>query len=181
MALVPPATPDQLDPETRRQLERLTDEHGHLELLRRTYAHFPAALGGVDSMYRKGMGSGRLPRLLRELVFVAASEERGDGYCAEAVTEDIADRFGLVRDRIDAMARGVVSEALSEAESDLVSYARKVARAPYKMVPADIARLTDHGWETPDIVEALTIVCTAGYMSTLSQTLHLEDDLVTAH
>ena len=181
MALVPSATPDQLDPATRRQLESFADEHRHLELLRRTCAHFPAALGGVDRMYESSMASGRLSRLLRELMFVAASDERGDRYCAEAVTDDIADRFSLDRDSINAMARGEVGGALSDAEAALVDYARKVARAPYKMVPGDIARLTEHGWETPDIVEALTIVCIAGYMNTLSQTMHLEDDLVTAH
>ena len=180
MALVPPATPNQLDPATRRQLESFADDHGHLELLRRTIAHFPAALGGVDSMYQRSMASGRLPRLLRELVFVAASAERGDRYGAEAVTKDIARRFELDRDAIDAMARGEVCEVLPAAEAALVGYARKVARAPYKVVPGDISRLTENGWETPDIVEALTIVCIAGYMSTFSQTLQLEDDTLTA-
>ena len=180
MALVPPATPDQLDPATRRQLQSFADEHGHFELLRRTVAHFPAALGGVDSLYERSMASGCLSRLLRELVFVAACAERGDCYGAEAVTDDIAGRFGLDRDAIAAMAHGEVCEALSEAEAALVDYARKVARAPYKMVPGDIARLTENGWETPDIVEALTIVCLAGYMNTFSQTLQLEDDIVTA-
>lgn len=80
MALIPYPEMDQLDPEVRGPIEAFSKEHGRPTLVRWMLAWFPPALKGIDTLYHPMMTSGKLPRQLKELIFVAASNERGCHY-----------------------------------------------------------------------------------------------------
>lgn len=80
MALIPYPDVEQLPPEVRAQIEHFTQEHGRPSLVRLMLAWFPAALQAIDAQYHPIMETGRLPRRLKELLFVASSNRRGCFY-----------------------------------------------------------------------------------------------------
>ena len=75
MALIPYPDPDELSPDVRASIEHFTQEHGRPTLVRQMLAWFPPALRGIDGLYHPMMTEGRLTRKLKELLFVAASDE----------------------------------------------------------------------------------------------------------
>ncbi len=80
MALIPYPDPDEMDPAVRKDIDHFAKEHGRPTLVRMMLAWFPAALRGMDELYHPMMTTGKLPRRLKELLFVAASNQRGCFY-----------------------------------------------------------------------------------------------------
>lgn len=80
MALIPYPQLDSLAPEARAQIEHFSQEHGRPTLVRLMLAWYPPALKVIDTMYHPFMTEGRLPRKLKELLFVASSNARGCFY-----------------------------------------------------------------------------------------------------
>ena len=72
---------------------------------------------------------------------------------------------------------------MSDSERVLLAVCRKVAAAAYRTVTADIDRLTEAGWGTQEIVEALTVVALSGWMNGIASAVGLDagDALVAAN
>jgi uncharacterized protein YciW len=68
------------------------------------------------------------------------------------------------------LAMAASGEGRSDAETCLLTWARKMATTPYKVVERDIERLHTAGWRDQEIVEALTAVSLSAYMSVMSLT-----------
>jgi uncharacterized protein YciW len=71
------------------------------------------------------------------------------------------------------VAMAASGEGRSDAETCLLTWARKMATMPYKVVEEDRERLHGAGWRDQEIVEALTVVSLSAYMSVMSLTLKL--------
>lgn len=171
MPLITPLPPGSVPAETAAQLAAHADEHGHFEALREAFAYFPAALQALDNQYGLIIGQGRLDRGLRELIFACAASARGDGYLARAMAAQAAAHGFAGADAVLAMAAS--AEGRSDAETCLLTWARKMATVPYKAVGEDVERLHSAGWGDQDIVEALTVVSLSGYMSVMSLALKM--------
>ena len=171
MPLIPPPPSGSIAAEAAAQLAAHADEHGHLAALRGAFAHFPAALKALDNQYDLIIGQGRLDRSVRELIVACAASARGDEYLARAMAGQAA-AHGFA-DADSAVAMAASGEGRSDAETCLLTWARKMGTTPYKVVEEDMARLHGAGWHDQEIVEALTVVSLSAYMSTMSLTLKL--------
>ena len=171
MPLMSPLPRDSTSAETAALLAAHADEHGHFAALREAFAYFPAALRALDNQYDLIIGQGRLDRGLRELVFACAASARGDDYLARAMAAQAAAHGFTGTGAVLAMAAS--GEGRSDAETCLLTWARKMATTPYKAVERDMERLHSAGWRDQEIVEALTVVSLSAYMSVMSLTLKL--------
>jgi alkylhydroperoxidase family enzyme len=59
---------------------------------------------------------------------------------------------------VQAIVAGKLDEAdLTDAERALLAYVTKVTEAAYRTTPEDVQLLRDHGWNEPQIAEAVYI------------------------
>ena len=174
MTRVPAASEQTPTAAAANQLADRRDAHAHFADLREIYAHFPESLRAVDIMYELMIGQGVLSRDLRELVFAAASDARGDHYLARAMCEQAADHRGVSADEAYSICRLEPGATCSEGEHALLAFSRKAAEVPYKMIQRDVDEVLQAGFSNRGLVEALTLVCLSGYMNVMSLSVGLD-------
>jgi uncharacterized peroxidase-related enzyme len=177
MALLSYPDDADLPDQVRAEIQSFEEAHGRASLLRRMMAWFPPLLTAAEHIYEPCYGNGRLPRELKELLFVAASHERGCHYCAGGHSRFLVAEYGYQREDVEALREGKPVDGVTEADLALIEFVRKATREPHKTVEADITKLRHLGWDTPEIVEALATCMIAAFTNTMALTLHLEDDI----
>jgi uncharacterized peroxidase-related enzyme len=131
----------------------------------------------VDALYHPVFTTGKLERRLKELLFVAASEQRGCFYCMGGHSRLLVHAFGYSRDQVEQMRTGAETEGLDPDERALVVLAKKVADDSQPVTDDDIAAARRHGWSDDEILEAITAAAQSMWTNTIAQSLHLEDDV----
>jgi uncharacterized peroxidase-related enzyme len=165
----------------RAEYESGRNRFGHFDRLRRVLLRVPAAFRAADGMYGLIMEKGLLDRELKEAIFVACAAVRGCGYGLAAHGGWLIEHAQLSPANLESLARGEDLGRHSHSERALLAFARKVAAAPYRTVERDIETLRAAGLDTPEIVEALTVVSLSGWMNGYADALGLnETDAVEA-
>jgi len=177
MALIPYPELETIPTEVREHIEHFARDHGRPTLLRWMLAWSPPASAAVDALYHPVFTTGKLERRLKELLFVAASEQRGCFYCMGGHSRLLVQTFGYDQDQVERMRTGAEAEGLDEAERALVLLAKTVADDSQAVTVEDIATARDHGWGDDEIVEAITAAAQSMWTNTVAQSLHLEDDV----
>jgi uncharacterized peroxidase-related enzyme len=177
MALIPYPELGDIPDDVRTHIEHFARDHGRPTLLRWMLAWSPPASAGVDALYHPVFTTGRLERRLKELLFVAASEQRGCFYCMGGHSRLLVHTFGYAREEVERMRLGEGVERLDESERVLVILAKKVANDSERVTKEDIDAVRSHGWSDDEIVEALTAASQSYWTNTIAQSLHLEDDV----
>jgi uncharacterized peroxidase-related enzyme len=177
MALIPYPRIQDLPTETRRHFERFTAEHGRPSLLRWMLGWSAAASEAMDRLYNPVFASGRLDRRLKELLFVAASEQRKCFYCMGGHSRFLVREYGYTQEEVEAMRRGDVIDGMDDREHALVQLVRRAATNDSDITAEDIANVRARGWDDESIVEALATVAQAFFTNTFAQAMCLEDDI----
>ena len=177
MALIPYPELDAIPAEVREHIEHFARDHGRPTLLRWMLGWSPPASAAVDALYHPVFTSGKLERRLKELLFVAASEQRGCFYCMGGHSRLLVHTFGYEREQVERMRSGAETDGLPERERALVLMARTVADDAQQVTALEIAAVRDQGWGDDEIVEAITAAAQSMWTNTIAQSLHLEDDV----
>jgi AhpD family alkylhydroperoxidase len=177
MALIPYPRMEDLLPETRHHFERFTAEHGRPSLLRWMLGWSAAASEAMDRLYHSIFAPGRLDRRLKELLFVAASEQRKCFYCMGGHSRFLVREYGYTREEVEAMRRGEIIEGMDQEEHALVQLVRQAAMDGSEIRAEDIVNVREQGWDDESIVEALATVAQAYFTNTFAQAICLEDDI----
>jgi uncharacterized peroxidase-related enzyme len=168
---------DDLPGDVRRHFEQFASDHGRPSLLRWMLGWSPAASEAMEGLYHPIFTSGRLDRRLKELLFVAASEQRRCFYCMGGHSRFLVNEYGYARDDVKRMRRGEAIEDLDPREHALVLLTRRAAADDGEVTAEDIERVHAHGWDDDSIVEALSAVAQAFFTNTFAQATRLEDDI----
>jgi len=177
MALLPYPEMDELSDDVRRYFQRFSSEHGRPSLLRWMLGWSPAASEAMEGLYHPIFASGKLDRRLKELLFVAASEQRRCFYCMGGHSRFLVNEFGYERDNVERIRRGELVDDLDPREHALVLLARKAAADGETVTADDMEQVRAHDWDDDSIVEALSAVAQAFFTNTLAQSTRLEDDI----
>jgi len=177
MALIPYPQLESLPEEIRGHIEHFARDHGRPTLLRWMLAWSPPASAAVDELYHPVFTTGKLERRLKELLFVAASEQRRCFYCMGGHSRYLVNNFGYSPDLVEKMRRGEPDDALDEREHALVLFVRIAARDGANVTAQDLMKVREQGWDDDEIVEALSAASQAFFTNTLAQAMHIEDDV----
>lgn len=177
MALLPYPEMGDLSEEVRRHFERFTAEHGRPSLLRWMLGWSPAASAAMEGLYHPIFATGRLDRRLKELLFVAASEQHQCFYCMGGHSRFLVNEFGYESDDVERTRRGELVDGADPREHALILLARTAAADGETVTADDIDLARSHGWDDDSIVEALSTVAQAFFTNTFAQATRLDDDI----
>lgn len=177
MALIPYPELDDLTDDLRDYFERFSLEHGRPSLLRLMMAWSPPASRAMDGLYHPIFATGKLDRRLKELLFVAASQERRCFYCMGGHSRFLVTEFGYSPDEVEKLRQGDRVDGMDETELALVHLVRLAASDEASVEPSDIESARSVGWDDDSIVEALATAAQAFFTNTFAQATHLEDDI----
>ena len=139
-----------------------------------TQGHSPTVAQGTWDVVRGVLVSGKLPRWMKEMMFVAISNDRQCRYCTAAHV---------------ACCRmlGVKPESLSELVGDpgsisdpklrdVILFSIKCSRDPQSLAKADFEILYKHGFTQSEVVEMIGMSALAVYANIIADATAMEQD-----
>lgn len=177
MALIAYPEINDLPKVSRQHFEHFTAEHGRPSLLRWMLAWSAPASEAMENLYHPIFSTGKLDRRLKELLFVAASEQRKCFYCMGGHSRFLVNEYGYTREDVEAMRQGEKVDGMDAREHALVQLVRRAASDDEEVIAQDIESARALGWDDDSIVEALATVAQAYFTNTFAQAMHLEDDI----
>lgn len=165
MPLIAAPDIDRIEGSLRDSYESGRSRHAHFDVLRRLLLRFPAASRAADGMYDLIMETGRLPRELKEQLFVACSAVRECDYATTGHGHWLADHTEMTEAEVDSVVSGEDLPKHSEVERTVLAFGRKVAAAPYRTMADDIGALRGAGLDEAEIVEIMTVISLSGWMN----------------
>lgn len=139
-----------------------------------TQGHSSAVARGTWDLVRNVLVGGRLPRWMKELMFVAISIDRECQYCTAAHVA-CCRMLGVDPGVLAGVVRDV--EAVSDLKLRAVlRFAVKCARQPRDLTEADYDSLREHGLHNADIAEVIGMSGLAVYANILADATGMEED-----
>ena len=153
--------------------ERQAGFWGYLPDYAKVFSHRPEVMerwGRMLAAIKRPVDARRL-----ELVtFVAAHELKHSG-CSLAHGQKLADIIG--RDAVLALANGQDSGVLSDAEKDIVRFARRIARDASRITSGEVEALREkHGLSDADIFDIAAIAASRSFFTKILDALGSEPD-----
>jgi uncharacterized peroxidase-related enzyme len=180
MSLIAPPDLDEIDAGLRAEYELGRGRFAHFDQLRRVLIRVPAAFRAADGMYGLIMERGLLDRAVKEAMFVTCAGVRQCRYGQAAHGTWLVEHVEMTNLEVESLARGEDLVRHTASCHVLLAFARKVAAAPYRTVDSDIEALREAGFDTPEIIEALTVVGLSGWMNGYADALGLDATDVSA-
>lgn len=140
----------------------------------RAQAASPDVMRGTWGLVRNVLVEGRLPRTLKEMVFVAISRDRHCNYC-EAAHVACCRMLGVDEDSIKALVEDN-EYGIPERTRDIISFAVKCARDPQSLEVSDFDTLRSHGLGDPELTELIAMSGLAVYANTLADAIQVDPD-----
>ena len=139
-----------------------------------TQGHSAAALRGTWGLVQNTLLTGKIPRWVKELIFVAISKDRNCNYCVAAHVA-CCRVLGVKPEILDAMLRNL--PAVSDARlHDIVSFCLKCSRNPQSITAADIEKLKRHRLNDSEIVELISMAVLAVYANIMADATAMDAD-----
>jgi uncharacterized peroxidase-related enzyme len=143
-----------------------------------TQGHSLTAASGTWGLVRNVLVQGKIPRWMKEMVFVAISKDRGCQYCAAAHIA-CCRMLGVKVEHLDALLRG--AETLSNPRlREMVRFALKCSREPRRITRDDHAMLRQHGMDEAEIIELIAMSGLAVYANIMADATAMEADAMFA-
>ena len=177
MALVPYLTKDNMNEGNRAYAEEFEKKHGRPPWLRMLGAHYPPFLDAIDAMYPNFMENGSLDKATKELIFVASAEARGCQWCMQSHSRYLVQELGLTREQVRRARAGEEVGELSDLQTLLIGFARRVATDPRGIKGDDMDALRAAGLSEKEIVEVVAVCCFSAFTNAFSDTLKMADDI----
>lgn len=134
----------------------------------------PSVLAGTWGLVQNVLGRGRLPRTVKELIWVAIAVDRECVYCEHAHIA-CCRILGVDERTIRALREGL-KEDLPEDLRDIIGFATHCAAAPHELCAEDFDRLRRHGLSTQEILEVIATASAAVYAIIIADATKLETD-----
>jgi uncharacterized peroxidase-related enzyme len=141
-----------------------------------TQGHSLTVARGTWSAVFNVLVSGKIPRWVKELIFVAISKDRGCLYC-EAAHIACCRMLGVDRDVLDSLIRNVQSLANLKVR-DMITFALKCSKNPRSLTPDDYATLRRHGLADEEIMEVIGMSALAVYANIIADATAMEPDAI---
>ena len=139
-----------------------------------TQGRSPAVARGTWDVVRNILVGGRLPRWMKELMFVAISLDRDCRYCAAAHIA-CCRMLGVDPELLEGLVRDV--EGITDPKvRDVVRFAVKCSREPQALTDADYETLRRHNLREPEITEIIGMSALAVYANIIADATGMEAD-----
>ena len=165
------------EPPVSPQVQALYDEDlaggGYVWNVSRLWAHQPGTLQRLFELMSQAFTPGGLAFRQRGILVTATASALGDSYCSLAWGA----KLGQASDA--ATAAGVLNgsdAALTDQETAMATWARKVTRDPNATTPADIQALRDSGLDDGQIFAITAFVALRLAFSTINDSLSAQPD-----
>jgi uncharacterized peroxidase-related enzyme len=172
MSFIDTIHPLESEGEVRAMYERTQPSWGYVPNYVRTFSHRPAVLAcwaQLLSAIRQPIDDKRY-----ELVTLAAAHTYRHSSCSMAHGVQLAKIIG--EDAVCRIARGEPGDTLTDAEQEMVRYARKVAEDASKVTCEDVNRLKAYGLTDGEIFDIAAAVAARAFFTKLLDALGCEPD-----
>jgi uncharacterized peroxidase-related enzyme len=133
----------------------------------------PDMLGVFVAGFRSMFDGGQLPREVKEVIAVTVARVASCQYCATA-HDAILRLLGTDSRYADAVANGALDDPAIPAEVRvLAELARDITQHAYRITDDDLDRVRSHGWDQPQVLEAVWVACLFNAIVRLADTLGL--------
>lgn len=175
MARVPPADPASLPSEFRERFDVIQKSNGYIPNSYLVLAHRPPVLKAFMDLAKAVIrDEGTIDRGFRFLVAYVSSRTAGCQYC-QAHNIKSAERWGIARQRLDAVWDYETSPLFDEAERAALRFAQAASHVPNAVDDAMVEALNDH-YTTAQIVEIASVVALFGWLNRFNDSLSTELD-----
>ncbi len=172
MAYIDTIQPADADDELRAMYERQQAHYGYLPNYAKVFCYRPEVMtlwAKMQSGIRRHMDKRRF-----ELVTFAAATALRSTLCSLAhgklLTEFISS------EDVQSIARGEAPESLSQAESVMLAFSRKVARDASAVVANDVEQLRRHGFTDAEIFDIAATAAARAFWTKVLDSLGVEAD-----
>src|SRR5690349_4034378 len=139
-----------------------------------TQGHSPTVARGTWEVVRNVLVVGEIPRWIKEMMFVAISQERGCLYCTAAHVA-CCRMLGVVPALIEDLVRDIGS--LTDIKlRDMILFGLKCSRDPKSMTEGDFEQLRKHGLKPSEIIEVIAMAAFAVYANIIADATAMEPD-----
>ena len=136
----------------------------------------PAVMRGTWGVVQNVLVEGRLPRSLKEMIFVAISVDRNCGYC-EAAHLACCRMLGVDDETLTTLVQNV-DQMLPTRARDIITFAVKCARTPQGLDDDDFNLMRSHGLGDAELMELIAMSALAVYANTLADAMAVEPDSI---
>jgi uncharacterized peroxidase-related enzyme len=109
-----------------------------------------------------------------ELVTFAAAHTLRSTLCSLAHGKALTEFFS--QEDIELMARGASPRSLTDAEAAMMTFARKVARGAYLVMPSDVEQLKQHGFTDAEVFDIAATVGARAFWTGVIEALGVEPE-----
>jgi uncharacterized peroxidase-related enzyme len=135
----------------------------------------PDILGAFVTGYRSMFDDGCLPREAKEVIAITVARVADCQYCASA-HDAILRLLGTDSRYADAVVDGVLDDPAIPADvRALAELAGAITQHAYRITDADLDRVRSHGWDEPQLLEAVWVACLFNAIVRLADTFGLRD------
>lgn len=139
-----------------------------------TQGHSPTVARGTWEVVRNVLVTGELPRWMKEMMFVAISNDRQCQYCTAAHVA-CCRMLGVNPETLQHLVRDV--QAIADAKlRDIILFAIQCARNPQSLAATDFATLRRHGLTQSEIVEIIAMAALAVYANIIADATAMDED-----
>jgi uncharacterized peroxidase-related enzyme len=136
--------------------------------------HSATAVQGTWDLVRNVLVKGKIPRYIKEMMFVAISKDRQCLYC-EAAHIACCRMLNVEKKLLDSLMHDVTK--LSDHKiRDMILFGLKCSRNPRGLTDADFERLNSHGLDQSEIVELMAMAGLAVYANIMADATAVEAD-----
>lgn len=135
----------------------------------------PDMLGAFVAGYRSMFDGGHLPREAKEVIAITVARVASCQYCTTA-HDAILRLLGTDHGYADAVLTGSLDDPAIPAEvRALAELATNVTQHAYRITDDDLDRVRAHGWDQPQVLEAVWVACLFNAIVRLADTFGLRD------
>ena len=139
-----------------------------------TQGHSEAVARGTWDVVRSVLVLGEIPRWIKEMMFVAISNDRNCRYCAAAHVA-CCRMLGVSQSLLDALATNIEGIADNRARA-LVLFGLRCSRAPQAVNENDYRELRNQGLKQSEIMEAIAMSAFAVYANIIADATGMDPD-----
>lgn len=172
MSFLHTTPPEQATDEVRAMYERQQAHYGYLPNYARVFCYRPdvmASWAALLATIRRHVEPRRF-----ELVTLAAAHSLGNSYCALAHGQALTALVGT--QDVQAIAEGREPRTLTDAEREMVAFARKVAGHAESVTEPDIDRLRTAGFADEEIFDIVVTAAARAFFTKVLDGLGVEAD-----
>jgi uncharacterized peroxidase-related enzyme len=139
-----------------------------------TQGHSPALARGTWELVQNVLVSGQVPRWMKEMIFVAISNDRDCRYCTAAHIA-CCRTLGVKPELLDLMVSNV--HGITDLKlRDIILFALKCSRNPQNISAKDYEQLRLHGVSQSEIMEIIGMSALAVYANIIADATAMEAD-----